>query len=567
MEFRWVIDHDVDEDEVDRLQKELGIPRVLAHILLKRGIDSFEKARPYFRPDLGQLHDPYRMRDMDKAVDRLHRALENGENILVYGDYDVDGVCGSALLYLVLSHLVGSRVSYYIPDRISEGYGLSQKGVQECADRGISLIVTVDCGITAVEEVAFARQLGLDVIVCDHHEPGATLPPAVAVLDPKRPDCDYPFKELAGVGVAFKFMQGLYQRLGLNSSELDEYLDIVALGSSADIVPLIDENRILVRHGLDRINFNPRCGVRALLESSGIDKKEVTVGLIVFVLAPRINAVGRMGDARRAVQLLTATSLQQARELARELEQENRVRRNVDETTFKEALEFVETHLDPENDYALVLHKEGWHPGVIGIVASRIAERFYRPTVIISVSDGIGKGSGRSIARFNIYEAIRDCAEFLEGFGGHKYAAGLTISASRIPEFAEQFRQIARERLTEEDLIPTMNVDCEVELKEFDEHLMRLLKLMGPFGPMNMRPVFVSRNLNVVGEPSVVGTNHLRFSVEQDGVVMNAIGFNLGERLEVITRKAKPVVDCVYVVEENHWNGRKEIQLRIKDLK
>ena len=566
MEYKWVIHQDLDEEDVEALAEELGIPLVLSRILLKRGIDSFEKAQTYFRPTLEQLHDPFLMKDMDIAVERLHQALEKGENILVYGDYDVDGVSGCTLLYLVLSRMVGSKASYYIPDRISEGYGLSKEAVQECADKGVSLIVTVDCGVTAVEEIRFARDLGLEVIVCDHHEPGDELPPAVAVLDPKRPDCPYPFKELAGVGVGFKFMQGLYSRLGLEQSELDEYLDIVAIGSCADIVPLVDENRILVRHGLDHINFNPRFGVRALIESSGLGKKEITASLIVFVLAPRINAVGRMGDARRGVQLLAAESLQKAREMAKELEKENRNRRNVDETTFKEALDIVESKLDPENDYAFVLYKRDWHPGVIGIVASRIVERYYRPTIMISVVDGVGKGSARSISNFNIYEAIKESSQYLTTFGGHKYAAGLTIPEENIPGFIETFKEIARRELTEEDLIPKMRVDCEVELKEFDERLMRLLKLMGPFGPLNLRPVFVSRNLNVVGEPTIVGNNHLKLSVEQNGVVMSAIGFNLGDRLDHLQSNNR-VVDCAYVIEENYWNGRKELQLRLKDIK
>ena len=566
MDYKWVIDCDYNDEDVDRLSKELGIPDLLSKILLKRGIDSFEKARHYFRPDLEALHDPFLMKDMERAVDRLVQALENGEKIMVYGDYDVDGVSGASLLYLVLSQLVGPKVSYYIPDRITEGYGLSIKSIDEIAAQGVSLIVTIDCGVTAVEEIAHANQLGIDVIVADHHQPGETLPPAVAVLDPKREDCPYPFKELAGVGVGFKFMQALYKRLGLPESELDQYLDIVALGSCADIVPVIDENRILVRHGLDRINFNPRYGIKALLESSGIEKKEITVGLIVFVLAPRINAVGRMGDAKRAVQLFTARSLQEARAIARELERENKARRNVDETTFKEALEIVENRLDPENDYAFVLYKKDWHPGVIGIVASRIVERYYRPTIMISVVDGIGKGSARSISGFNIYEAIRDCSHLLTAFGGHKYAAGLTIEEEKIPAFIKCFKNIARERITPQDLVPQMTIDCEANFKYFNDRFIRLLKLMSPFGPMNMRPIFMSRNVRIVEEPAIVGNNHLKLVLEQEGHKFEAIGFNMADALPRIQQKGG-VVDCAYVLEENHWNGKKTIQLRLKDIK
>ncbi len=566
MEYKWVLDHHHNEEEVGNLAKELGIPNLLSRILLNRGICCFDEARTFFRPDLEELYDPYLMKDMDKAVDRLYYALSKGEKILIFGDYDVDGVCGSSLLYLVLSSLVGSKVSYYIPDRISEGYGLSKKGIEEAIEQGISLIITIDCGVTAVEEIGYAKQHGTDVIVCDHHEPGEEFPEAIAVLDPKRPECDYPFKELAGVGVGFKFMQGLYKRLEIPESELDQYLDIVAIGSCADIVPLIEENRILVRHGLDHINYNPRCGMKALLQSTGLDRKEVTVGLVVFVLAPRINAVGRMGDARRAVHLLTANSMQEARTMAKELERENQLRRNVDEDTLKEALEIVENRLDPINDHSFVLYKEGWHPGVIGIIASRILEKYYRPTVMISIMDGIGKGSARSISDFNIYEAIRECSDSLIAFGGHKYAAGLTIEESKISDFVKKFNTIAKEKIRPENLTPQMAIDSEANLSDFNERFIRLLKLMGPFGPLNMRPVFVSRHLKVIGEPSVVGTNHLKLRLEQGGIAMSAIGFNLADTKEDII-KNKEFLDCAYVIEESHWNGKKEIQLRLKDIR
>lgn len=565
MEHKWEIGLESEEVEVNRLAKELGIPDVLSRILLKRGIDCFDKARPYFRPDLDQLHDPFLMKDMDIAVDRLHKALKDGEKILVFGDYDVDGVSACSLLYMVLAKMVGPKISYYIPDRISEGYGLSKEAISGYAADGISLILTVDCGVTAIEEVAYANEIGLDVIISDHHESGEQLPPAIAVLDPKRPDCPYPFKELAGVGVAFKFLQALYQRLELPTTELDEFLDIVAIGSCADIVPLVDENRIMVRHGLDRINYNPRCGLKALLESTGLDRREVNAGLVVFVIAPRINAVGRMGDARRGVRLLSSTSMQQARGFARELEKENKARRSVDENTFREALELAET-LESQDERAIVLYKRDWHPGVIGIVASRIVERYYRPTIMISVVDGIGKGSARSIAGFNVYEAIKECSGFLTAFGGHKYAAGLTIEEEKIPEFVKKFKSVAEGIITDEDLIPQVRIDCEVFLSDFDAQLIRLLKLMGPFGPKNLRPVFVSRSVNVVGQPVIVGNNHLKMSLEQNGVVMPAIGYNLGDFIDLVGSNGSSI-DCAYVVEENTWNGRKELQVRLKDIR
>lgn len=566
MEYKWVFNCDYDEEDVTKIARDLAVPPVLGKILLNRQIDSFEKARIYFRPDLENLYDPFLMKDMNQAVDRLYHALHAGEKILVYGDYDVDGVSGASLLYLVLSRLVGSKVSYYIPDRMTEGYGLSEGSIREAAQREVALIVTVDCGITAVDEIRLAGELGMHTVVCDHHQPGEEMPPAVAVCDPKRPDCSYPFKELAGVGVGFKLLQGLYQKLDLPQAELDGYLDLVAIGSCADIVPLTDENRILVRHGLDKINYNPRFGVKALLETSGVGHREITVGSIVFVLAPRINAVGRLGDARRAVQLFTAQSLQKARTFARELEKENRQRRNIDETTYKEAEEIVETKLDSQNDEAFVLFKRDWHPGVIGIVASRIIEKYYRPTIMISVMDGIGKGSARSIANFNIYQAIRECSHLLSGFGGHKYAAGLTIDEANIPEFVDCFKAAASRQLQPDDLIPCIRVDSEVELGEFTPRFIRLLKLLGPFGPLNMRPVFVSRNLQIAGEPTIVGNNHLRLRVEQNGARIDAIGFNMGDFMNLLNNGEK-TIDCAYIVEENKWNGKVQLQLRLKDIR
>jgi single-stranded-DNA-specific exonuclease len=565
MEYKWVLDYDYDENNIAEIARELAVPDIMARILLNRQIDSFEKAYTYFRPDLENLHDPFLLKDMDKAVDRLHKALHTGENILIYGDYDVDGVSSAALMYLVLSRMVGSKVTYYIPDRMTEGYGLSENSIREISESDVSLIVTVDCGVTAIEEITLAKELGMDTVVCDHHQPAEELPPAVAILDPKLPDSQYPFQELAGVGVAFKLLQGLYQKLEMPEAELDEYLDLVAIGSCADIVPLVDENRILVRHGLDKINYNPRFGVRALLESSGLTNREITAGLIVFVMAPRINAVGRLGDAKRAVQLFTAPTLQNARTMARELEKENRLRRDIDEITFKEALAILKEKLDPENDKAFVLYKRDWHPGVIGIVASRMVEKFYRPTIMITVVDGIGKGSARSISNFNIYQAIKECSNHLSGFGGHKYAAGLTIEEEKIPEFVKAFKEAAAKQLQPEHLIPCLHIDGEIELNEFSPRFMRLLKLLGPFGPMNLRPVFMSRNLKILGTPNIVGQNHLKLKVEQNGKVMDVIGFNMAEYLDRIGGNG--TVDCVYVIEENRWNGKTSFQLRLKDIR
>ncbi|GAB4171770.1 MAG: single-stranded-DNA-specific exonuclease RecJ [Calditrichia bacterium] len=566
MEYLWVINEANDPSEIEFIKKELGVPEIIAKVLLQRNIKSFDEARKFFRPDLSELYSPFLMKEMDLAIKRLVKALQRGENIRIYGDYDVDGTTGTALLYLVLSGLVGRRISYYIPDRISEGYGLSKEAIQAAKDDGIDLILTVDCGITAVEEVQFANELGMEVIVCDHHQPGEELPPAVAVLDPKRKDDEYPFKELAGCGVAFKLLQALYQELNLPQDELNNHLDLVAIGSCADIVPLVDENRILVKHGLDLINQNPRVGLRALIENAGLHRREIQASTIVFSLAPRINAVGRMGDATRAVKLFTSNSIETARDLARILEEENRSRKDIDEVTFKEAVSLIEEKLNQSDRKAFVLYKEDWHPGVIGIVASRIVEKFYKPTIMISVSDGVGKGSARSVEDFDVFSAIKECEDLLLEFGGHKYAAGLSIKLENIPEFIDRFGKYVNEHLESTMLTPKIQIDAKVHLDEFTSQVFRILKLFGPFGPMNLRPVFASYGCRIVEGPTVIGKNHLKMKVTQGQTVFEAIGFNLGDKMEMI--KSNPGrIDLVYTVQENYWNGKTTMQLRLRDIK
>ena len=565
MNPQWVLAGAPDPEKSGQFAREINVPYILSQILMRRGIDTFEKAKEFFRPSIEYLHDPFLFRDMEKAVDRVARALHNNERILIYGDYDVDGATSVSLLYRFFKS-VGMNPLFHIPDRMTEGYGLSEDGMREAAEKGASLVITVDCGITGIKEVALARQLGLDVIVTDHHEPGAELPDALAVINPKRKDCTYPFDSLAGVGVAFKFALAVARKLGLPDDLAFDHLDLVAIGSAADIVPLSGENRILVREGMNQINAKPKAGIRALMESSGLFGKEINSGQVVFILAPRINAVGRLGKADRAVHLLTTDSLSQARNVAKILEAENRNRRNIDEETFRQAQEVIEKDFDPDRDWTIVLGQENWHPGVIGIVASRIVEKYFRPTVMIALEDGIGKGSARSVPGFDIYQALKACKSDMLEFGGHKYAAGLSIEEKNIESLRQNLNQIAHETMTEDHLIPKILIDGEIRLQDINARFFRLLKLFGPFGPSNMRPVFLSKNIQVVGNPQIVGSNHLKFKVRQNGTMIDAIGFNMGDLFYRLS-PGEGNIDMVYVVDENDFMGRKTLQLRVKDLR
>jgi single-stranded-DNA-specific exonuclease len=565
MDLKWELLNDDFGTDVNSLSEILNVPPIISRILLRRGVDSLEKAKMFFRSSLDQLNDPFLMKDMDKAVERLRRAVLSDENILIYGDYDVDGITSISFLYLILRE-IGAKVHYYIPDRQLEGYGLSQKGIDYARQLGTGLIVTVDCGITGHKEINYARSLGMDLIVSDHHEPSRELPDAAAVLDPKRSDCNYPFKQLAGVGVTYKLAQGLLQRMNIDQSILEKYIELVAIGTSADIVPLVDENRIFVKHGLARLNETENIGLAALINAANLRNREIGTGQIVFILAPRINAVGRMGDAERAVRLLTTSDVDEAREIAGILEQENRYRKSVDEETFRDALEQAGREFQPEQTRTLILHKQGWHSGVIGIVASRVVEKYYRPTILITIEDGIGKGSARSIEGFDLYGALKECEDLLLAFGGHKYAAGLSIASDKIAEFKKRFEQIARQRIKDEHLIPKLTIDSELRLNEINSRFIKLLKLFAPYGPQNMRPVFVSHDLEVIGNPTVVGTNHLRFKIRQNGQAFDVIAFGMADlyyRLVPGDRDLK----LAYVIEENEYMGKTTIQLRAKDLR
>ncbi|MCS7053405.1 MAG: single-stranded-DNA-specific exonuclease RecJ [Ignavibacterium sp.] len=563
----WKIKETEDTFTIKTLSESLNISETLAKLLVQRGIRTFNQAKNFFRPSIDNLYDPFLMDGMDIATKRVINAIVNNHLIYVYGDYDVDGTCATSLLVLFLKEL-NANVEFYIPKRLEEGYGISKEGLDFIKSKNASLVIAVDCGITAVEEAEHAKQLGLDLIICDHHQPKEQLPDAIAVLDPIKPQCNYPYKFLSGAGIAFKLAQGISGRVGKRDLPL-KYLDLVALAGAADIVPLTGENRILVKEGLDQINKNPRPGIEALIQSAGIQKGSLTSGQIVFTLAPRINAVGRLGDARRAVELLITDNINEAARLAEILESENYERRKIDGDTFDYASSLVENSLDLKKELAIILHQEEWHPGVIGIVASRLVEKYYRPTIMLTTVDGVAKGSARSINNFNIYEALKKCEDVLLHFGGHKAAAGLAIELDKIEEFRLRFNQIVRESLSEEDLIPEIEIDTEVKFSEITPKFLRIIEQFSPFGPGNMRPVFLTRGVNVLNTPRVVGNNHLyvTFKHKTNQKVIDSIGFNLGEYLDLLKENKNSEFDIVYVIDKFEKDGRIFPQLRLRDLR
>jgi single-stranded-DNA-specific exonuclease len=498
-------------------------------------------------------------------VERVVYALKNNEKVMIYGDYDVDGITSASLMFLVLNRL-GANVSYYLPNRLVEGYGISEDGLEEAVKRQINLLISVDCGITAIQEVEIAREKGIDCLITDHHEPGVELPKAQVIINPKLDPLDMPGREMSAVGVAYKFAQALYRKLGQDETELEQHLDLVALGTSADIVPLVDENRILTKFGLDQLAKTNKPGLKALIFIAGVMGHKIGTGQVVFILAPRINAVGRLGDAQKAIKLLTTKDETQANAIARVLNAENKRRKDLDIHTLNEALEQIEKKIDLNQDRAIVLSSVGWHQGVIGIVASRLVEKFNRPTVMIAIDGNEGKGSARSIPGFHLYEALRECDQYLLRYGGHKYAAGLSIDPANIDIFREKLNQVSARMLTDEDLVPKLQIDAELELEDVDDSLVDVLEKFAPFGPQNMRPVFVTYQVEVVGTPHIVGSNHLKFKVRRGDQVFDCIGFGFGEFLHKM--HSRPTyIDLVYVLEFNHWNGTDKIQLRLKDIR
>jgi single-stranded-DNA-specific exonuclease len=563
--MQWVFAESSDPVRVRALSEEVGLPAAIVRILLARNVDTPERIRKFIGPEMSDLFDPFLLDGMQGAVDRVVQALQKRDRILVYGDYDVDGITSTALMFLVLNRL-GADVTYYLPNRLVEGYGLSQEGIDYAHSKGTTLILTVDCGITAVEEVEYARSLGIEVLVTDHHEPGANLPQAVSIVNPKCGGEDNPLgQELAGVGVAYKLTQALYRSLGQNESELDEHLDLVALGTTADIVPLVGENRTLTKYGIRQLERTNKPGLKSLCFVANLMGRSISTGQIVFILAPRINAVGRLGHAELAIRLLATRDDRQASELARVLDEENRRRKKLDEDTLNQALDQIKQSVDLESDRAIVLSSTDWHQGVIGIVASRLVEKYHLPTVMISVDGDEGRGSARSIPAFHVYEALRDCEDLILRYGGHKYAAGLSIQKDRIPEFKDRFKKVARDRLTEDDLVPKLHIDSYLDLDDLSDNFLEALERFAPFGPQNTRPVFLSANVQISGSPYIVGHNHLKFKATKGSRVFDCIGFNMGDRAESLLMHGGSI-DLVYVPERVTWNNNNRLQLRIKDF-
>lgn len=562
--IKWVLAPQPDPELVSELTSAIEIPAQIIKILINRGFATVDDIHSFLNPVIDDLKDPFEMAGMRLGVDRINRAFMENEKILIYGDYDVDGITATSLLYIVMNKL-GAQVDFYLPNRLTEGYGLSNYGIDLAKEKGVSLIITVDTGITAVEEIAYAKSVGVDVVVTDHHEPGNELPKAHAIINPKQPDCNYG-EELSGVGVAFKFAQAIYRALNQDERELDEHLDLVAMGTAADIVPLVGENRVLTRVGIQQIARTTKPGLKSLIFVSGLMGKKISTGQVVFILAPRINALGRLGDAGQAIRLLATKDERVAQEIARQLEHENKRRKEIDQGTLEEALNQIKESVNLDEEKAIVLAGEGWHQGVIGIVASRLVERYHMPTVLISITDGIGKGSARSIPGFHLCEALKECEDLLIKYGGHKYAAGLSIKQENIPEFSKRFRMVSTRLLTEEDITPKLEIDSEMELSDVDEHFMELIESFSPFGPQNMRPVFLTRNCEVLGQPYTVGRNHLRMKIRKGRAVFDVIGFGFGDMARVISSRGC-LVDIVYVLEYNTYNDVTRIQVQLRDIK
>ncbi|MBN7814779.1 single-stranded-DNA-specific exonuclease RecJ [Algoriphagus pacificus] len=572
MEYVWRQTPRASSQLIEQLGKEINVNPILANMLINRGVESFETAKNYFRPSLSQLHDPFLMKDMTAAIDRIEEAIANEEKILVYGDYDVDGTTAVALVYSFLQTFY-DQVDFYIPDRYKEGYGISDKGVRFAAENDYKLVIALDCGIKAIEKVALAKELGVDFIICDHHTPGDELPQAVAVLDAKRNDCDYPYKELSGAGVGFKLIQALAKRKGIDESALYSYLDLLVVSIAADIVPITGENRILAYYGLDRINNTPRPGLKALMLSAKIEK-EIGISDIVFKIGPRINASGRLEHAKASVELLISTDLDLAIERAKLVDEVNTTRRNFDENITKEAFEMIAEREESNSWNSTVLFKEDWHKGVIGIVASRCIEKYYRPTIILTESNGKATGSARSVVDFDIYEAIAECADLLDQFGGHKYAAGLTLPVENVTDFQAMFEKVVKSRIEEAHRKPVIEIDDELLLDQINYKFYNILKQMAPFGPGNTEPILrISQAYaeNVI----ILKDKHLRFNIVQDGQVTKPVclGFGLADRAKdpdhtiVKMLQGKMRFDIVAEMRENFFRDKSSLQLYVKDIK
>ena len=561
--MRWTLKTTPNITTVQQLSKDLSIDTTLSKLLVQRGISTFEEAKKFFRPSLEELHDPFLLKDMNLAVSRIEKAIASNENILIYGDYDVDGTTSVSLVASYLKTITTS-ISTYIPDRYDEGYGISYQGIDFAADNNFSLIIALDCGIKAIDKVAYATKKKVDFIICDHHKPGPKIPEAVAVLNPKRIDCSYPYDELCGCGVGFKLVQALASKRGQTIEDLTQYLDLVAIAIAADIVPITGENRVLTYFGLQVINSNPRNGIKAIIQE--VHKKVLTITDVVFIIAPRINAAGRIKHGNAAVELLTEANFDQALEFAKAINQYNTERRVLDAQITIEALLQIEENKEKEQ-FTSVVFNETWHKGVIGIVASRLIETYYRPTLVFTKSGNKLAASARSVKGFDVYEALEQCSEFIEQFGGHKYAAGLTLDPEMYTAFKNKFEEVVKNTIDKELLIPEITIDASLELSDISPKFFRILQQMGPFGPQNMKPVFSTTSVRDNGYGKTVGADksHLKLNIiyGADKKTYNAIGFGLGNKMKFIQNN----FDIAYSLDENEWNGRTSLQLLLKDIK
>jgi single-stranded-DNA-specific exonuclease len=555
----------VDQKAAAALKESLKINDIICSILTQRQMLNFDDAKNYFRPSLKNLHSPWLMKDMRKAVERIKTAFENNERILVFGDYDVDGTTAVASFYQFLTSLYNKQhTDFYIPNRYKEGYGLSKKGIDYAFETKVSLMVCLDCGIKSVDLIDYAKKLHIDVIICDHHLPDNKIPDAVAILNPKQNDCNYPYKDLCGCGIGFKFMAALAEAFSIDEIQFHQYLDLVAIAIAADIVPMTGENRILTYYGMQKINSTPSLGIKTLMDLSGL-KSQLTITNVVFAIAPRINAAGRMDDARKAVKLFIETDQEKALELANELHTDNSDRKEVDSTITKEALEIINSDEDFKNKKSSVLYREHWLKGVVGIVASRLIERHYRPTIVLTKSGDLATGSARSIKGFNLYEAIYECKEHLVTFGGHYAAAGLSLLPENIEAFAKQFDEVVAKNVSDDMLVPEITIDTPIRFSSIQYPFFNILRQMEPFGPENMNPIFVAEKLTDTGYSKIVKDEHIRFVLRQDNITLNGIGFYMKDKFDLLLQK-KPI-DVAFTIEENEYQGNKTLQLKVVDFR
>ena len=568
-ECKWILKEQADPAKVDRLSAEVGIDKVLAELLVRRGVETFDQARAFFRPSLDDLHDPFLMAGMHEAVERLHKAITGKEKILVYGDYDVDGTTAVALVYSFIQRFT-KNAGFYIPDRYDEGYGVSYKGIDHAAEGGYTLIITLDCGIKAIEKVEYAREKGIDVIICDHHLPEDTLPAAVAVLDPKREDCNYPFDDLSGCGVGFKLVQGYSQQYGIPFETLVPLLDLLVVSIASDLVTMVGENRVLAHFGLKVLNEHPCEGLLAMINLSNLEPGHITIDDIVFKIGPRINAAGRMESGRLAVELLKATDARSAMQIGEKINDNNNERKNIDREITLEAIEMVQGGKCLASKNATIVYNPKWNKGVVGIVASRLVEAFYKPTVVLTKSNGFVTGSARSVAGFDLYEAIESCADLLENFGGHVYAAGLTLKEENLAEFARRMDEFVSGKVTSDMLVPIVDVDARLDFAQITPKFFRILKQFQPFGPGNSNPLFITENVYDAGGGRKVGAGgvHMKLDLIQESQPYHqiaAIAFNMAESYDYI-KEGNPF-DVCYAIVENYYRGSSTLQLRVRDIK